>query len=467
MILTKKKTYALVDLETTGGKANRDKITEIAIVVYDGEQVIDQYDTLVNPERNIPPNITQITGISNAMVQDAPKFYEVAKKVVEMTEGHIFVAHNVRFDYGFLKAEFERLGFSFSRRQLCTVRLSRTAFPGLHSYSLGNLIQHFDIPVSARHRALEDTLATLEVFKYILAKKDSENHINDFINKGIRESQLPKGITIEYLHNLPQECGVYYFFNESDKIIYVGKSINIQKRAFQHFKSTTAKAVKMNAQVHSISYELTGSELVSLLLESKDIKRLSPEINKAQKTRVYPYFIHRYRDEFGFINFASLKNNQKNSKGKDILSYYKSKNSATASLIHILKEFTLCDNKTGQGTGRAPCFSNDIGLCYGACFFGEDISQYNERAEQAAALIKKVFDESFILIDKGRNENESAVILVEDGDYKGYGYIPNEGVQYGIEELKEAIKYEALNYEANQIIRSHVEKNPSLRKISF
>jgi DNA polymerase-3 subunit epsilon len=435
--------------------------------VYDGEKIIDQYDTLVNPERSIPANITRITGITNEMVKDAPKFYEVAKRVVELTEGRVFVAHNVRFDYGFLRSEFERLGYTFSRRQLCTVRLSRTSFPGLRSYSLGNLIKHFDIDVSARHRALEDTLATLKVFKHILEKKDSENHINDFINKGIRESQLPAGITIDYLHELPQECGVYYFLNGDDKIIYVGKSINIQKRAFQHFRSTTAKAVKMAARVRSISFELTGSELVSLLLESKDIKRLSPEINKAQKTKSYPYFIYRYRDEHGFICFESLKNNSKNIAGKEVLSFFKSKLSAVGTLRKILKEFTLCDNKTGQGAGRAPCFSHEVGLCYGACFFGEDISEYNERAEQASNYLQKIFDESFVLIDKGRNPSESSVILVEEGNYKGYGYISNEDVQYGIEELKEAIKYESLNYEANQIIRSYLYKNPKIKKIAF
>jgi len=319
----------------------------------------------------------------------------------------------------------------------------------------------------ARHRALEDTLATLEVFKHILEKKDSASHINDFINKGIRESQLPAGITIDYLHELPQECGVYYFLNESDKIIYVGKSINIQKRAFQHFRSTTAKARKMATRVRSISYELTGSELVSLLLESRDIKRLSPEINKAQRTRTYPYFIYRYKDEHGFICFAALKNNQKNTKGKEILSFYKSKMTATGYLIKILKEYTLCDNKTDQGAGKAPCFSHDVGLCYGACFFGEDISEYNERAEMAAHELQKVFNESFVLIHKGRNENESSVILVEEGQYKGYGYISNEGIQYGIEELKESVKYESQSYEANQIIRTYIEKHPSIKKIPF
>ena len=150
----KKKIYAIVDLETTGGLAKRDKITEIGIVLFDGKEVLETYQTLVNPGRSIPPEITRITNITNDMVADAPYFYEVAKRVVELTEGAIFVAHNVRFDYSFLKEEFASLGYTFTKRQLCTVRLSRKAFPGLKSYSLGNLIKHFKIEVSARHRAL-------------------------------------------------------------------------------------------------------------------------------------------------------------------------------------------------------------------------------------------------------------------------------------------------------------------------
>ncbi|MFZ1750838.1 MAG: 3'-5' exonuclease, partial [Saprospiraceae bacterium] len=157
----KQKIYAVVDIETTGGMAKRDRITEIAIVLYDGREIIDRYETLIQPDRSIPYEITRITGIDDAMVADAPRFYEVAKKVVEMTDNTIFVAHNVRFDYSFIKEEFATLGYTFTRRQLCTVVLSRKAFPGLKSYSLGNLIKHFDIKVQNRHRAMDDVLATV------------------------------------------------------------------------------------------------------------------------------------------------------------------------------------------------------------------------------------------------------------------------------------------------------------------
>jgi len=221
------KNYAIVDIETTGGMPKRDRITEVGIVIFDGEKVIDTYETLINPCRSIPYEITRITGINDDMVADAPKFYEVAKKIVEMTEGHIFVAHNVRFDYGFLREEFKSLGFTFTRKQLCTVRLSRQKLPGLKSYSLGNIIRHYGIQVNARHRALDDALATAELMKIIFTKTDPTETIKTMINKGIKESKLPKGISMEYLQSLPETAGVYYLTNDYDVI---GNTMKEQKK---------------------------------------------------------------------------------------------------------------------------------------------------------------------------------------------------------------------------------------------
>ena len=181
---TKSVRYAVVDIETTGGRAQRDKITEIAIVLYDGEKIVEQFETLINPECPIPYGITELTGISQEMVKDAPKFFEVAKQIVQLTEGAVFVAHNVQFDYGFLQEEFRRLGYPFTRRRLCTVKLSRRSFPGLTSYSLGNLIRHFGIPVNARHRAMADALATTSLLERILGKDGAEG-ATELIHRGI------------------------------------------------------------------------------------------------------------------------------------------------------------------------------------------------------------------------------------------------------------------------------------------
>ena len=233
------KRYAIIDVETTGGRAVRDKITEIAIVLHDGEQVLDSFESLVNPECPIPYGITELTGISNEMVADAPRFYEIAKRVVEMTEGAVFVAHNVRFDYSFVQEEFKRLGFTYTRKQLCTVRLARKAFPGLRSYSLGNLIRTLNLNAGARHRAMGDTLATVDLFERIMRLENGKSEAGDLINLGIKEALLPGALSLEKIHSLPQECGVYYFHDQYGQVVYVGKSINIQKRVASHFAKKT------------------------------------------------------------------------------------------------------------------------------------------------------------------------------------------------------------------------------------
>ena len=255
-----------------------EKIIEIAIVLFDGKQILDTYETLIHPERAVPYNITRLTGINNEMLIDAPKFYEVAKKIVEMTEGAIFVAHNVRFDYQFLREEFGRLGFTFSRKQLCTVRLSRKAFPGLKGYGLSKLIEHFNIPIKNRHRAMGDTMATVDLLKRILDQEENEIVAMDMINLGVKESRLPKNISLETLHALPESCGVYYFLDEDHDIAYIGKSTNIRKRVMQHFAKATQKAIKLHRHVREITFENTGSELIALLYESQLIKEHKPYI---------------------------------------------------------------------------------------------------------------------------------------------------------------------------------------------
>jgi len=465
--MAKKKRYAIVDLETTGGMAKRDKITEIGIVLLEDNEVIDTYSTLVNPGRSIPPQITRITGITDDMVADAPYFYEVAKKVVELTEGAIFVAHNVRFDYSFLKYEFGNLGYTYTKRQLCTVRLSRKAFPGLKSYSLGNLIKHFKIEVNARHRALDDALATTIVLQKILNQDYAEQTVDQMVNAGIKASKLPYSITMERLHALPEEAGVYYFYNTYGSVIYVGKSINIKKRVMQHFSKTTQKAERLQKMVADLSFEVTGSELTALLLESYEIKALKPEVNKAQRTTAYPYFIHYYTDSKGYIKFKWEKSSIKTRKGKNILSHYGSKVAATSHLAGITKELSLCQSKTGLYDKEGPCFYYKTDTCMGACIEEESTSDYNSRAELGIDLLKRIFDQNFVLILPGREESEKAIVLVEEGHYKGFGYINEDDVQYGIEELKEAIKYVPTNPEANGIIRTYLQQHPFTKRITF
>ncbi|MCP3929597.1 MAG: GIY-YIG nuclease family protein [Bacteroidetes bacterium] len=461
------KKYAIVDLETTGGRAERDKITEIGIAIHNGTKIIDTYETLINPECYIPYGITQLTGITQDMVADAPKFYEVAKKIVEMTEGAIFVAHNVRFDYTFLREEFRRLGYTFTRKQLCTVRLSRQTFPGHRSYSLDNLINRLNIPVENRHRAMGDVKATVTLFERILAKERGEEELDHLVNMGVKEALLPQNITLEKLHALPDECGVYYLHNEKGDVVYVGKSINIRKRVMEHFADKTEKARKLQECVFEISNELTGSELVALLLESKEIKRLRPPVNRAQRRRYFPYAIHTYTNEAGYTCFEVVKSNAKIRKSLKIISEYPKPYNAKNHLEATMKNFELCARYCHLENGRGPCFGSHLGQCMGACTQKESPEDYNERALEAIEVLSTVFEKNFVVLDRGREINERSVVLVENGNYNGYGYVDLSENGAGIDFLKESIKYHPGNPETNRIIQRFLSKNKKVEVVYF
>ena len=259
--------FAVVDIETTGGYSASHKITEIAILIHDGERVVETFETLINPERYITPHISMLTGITNEMVKSAPKFYEVAKEIFLLTQDKVFVAHNVNFDYSFLREEFKSLGGDFNRKRLCTVRLARKAFPGYRSYSLGNICTSLGIQIKNRHRAMGDAEATAILFSKIITE-DKDGSIMKIGKKHNAEANLPANLPSEVYKSLPNATGVYYFHDEKGKIIYVGKAIDIKKRIQQHFTAPQGARLNFLDHIHNITYELTVNELVALLFES-------------------------------------------------------------------------------------------------------------------------------------------------------------------------------------------------------
>lgn len=278
--------YAIIDIETTGANRNGNKITEIAIIITDGETVFDRFSSLINPERSIPANITYLTGITNEMVMDKPKFYELAKRIVEITQGCVFVAHNVFFDYNFIRNEFMELGFNFNLPKLCTVRMSRKAFPGLKSYSLGNLVQHFNISLPNHHRAMDDANATYDLFKLI--KQSNPDLLKP---EETRITTLPSQIDPKVVENLPELPGLYYFYDANGELLYIGKSKSIRKRILNHFRPNIKrkKDLQLKNKIAHIDYKLTGNELAALLLESQEIKQSKPYFNHALKSTRFKY----------------------------------------------------------------------------------------------------------------------------------------------------------------------------------
>jgi DNA polymerase III subunit epsilon len=463
----KDKLYAIIDIETTGGSPTRDRITEIAIVLHDGRRVVDKYQTLVNPECYIPYGITQLTGITQEMVQDAPRFFEVAREVVKMTEGAVFVAHNVRFDYGFIREEFRRLGYAYSRKQLCTVRLSRKAFPGLGSYSLDNLIQRMNLRIENRHRAMGDAMATTQLFEMILGQKAGEENLQTMVNLGIRESKLPKNLSIESIHALPEDCGVYYFHDEKGNVVYVGKSINIRKRVAEHFADITEKAKKLQEQVHEITFEITGSELIALLLESFEIKRLRPPVNRAQKVQSFPYLIHTFANDDGYICFEVAKVTAKERKKMQILSEFPKLTHAKGQLQAALKAFELCGRFCYLQPGKGACFNYHLRQCRGACAGLETPDEYNSRARQAVEALSTVFDKDFFILDKGRCEEEHSVALIENGSLRGFGYIDRQDLSGNLEELRNSVRPYIGNPETTRIIQRFLSQNSGAKVVEI
>ena len=350
--------YAILDVETTGGSARRERLTEIAIAIHDGEKIIDTFESLINPERTIPPFIQNLTGITDEMVEDAPYFYEIAKKIVEMTEGCIFVAHNVKFDYLFIRSEFERLGYSYQRRQLCTKQLSKKLFPEIGRYSLDRLIEYFNISVDIRHRAMADVQATVEVFDQLLHHDQQSNIFNQLINNGIKLSKLPGSLTLEDLHNIPEASGIYYFFGENDHLLYVGKSKNIQKRVMQHFSKPTTKSLKFLSRTHRIDYEVTGSEIAAILREDDVIKSTRPEYNVAQRKTLKPYGLRLI--ETGNNPLFNLELHPiVDDKETGFIKTFKNLRSGKMQVKGLLEKFGLSDYLTADRTGNYFHIQND------------------------------------------------------------------------------------------------------------
>lgn len=436
--------YAIVDIETTGSSANYGKVTEIAIVIHDGKRIIDEYQTLINPEKAIPTAITGLTGISNEMVRQAPKFFEVAKDILQFLEGNIFVAHNVNFDYSFIKKEFQDIGEEFSLRKLCTVRLSRKIFPGLKSYSLGRLCEHFGIENQARHRAMGDAKATAILMDKLI--ENDTGQIAAFLKKNSKEADLPPNLPKESFEKLPCETGVYYFLDEKGKVLYVGKANNIKKRVRGHFSSTDVVYKQgLKDQIFDISCKLCGDEMIAFLFESYEIKRLFPPFNKAQKYPSQKYGIFHYQDGVGNHRLSVGKSQ----KGLISLRSYTSYDRARNALIQLVTEYELDPELCGLPTEAMKYF--------GYSFQSQEKDQLNGRFVKAIASFKNQ-SRSFVLIGKGRSKTEKSIVLVEEGVYRGFAFFDEEESMVDIDNLRNQINPYPDNPDVQRIVCQYVEK---------
>ncbi|MEQ9169165.1 MAG: exonuclease domain-containing protein [Fulvivirga sp.] len=453
--------YAIVDIETTGGFAGKSKITEIAIVIHDGEKEVETYETLINPEQLVPSYITGLTGITQQMVDGAPVFADVAAEINDILSDKIFVAHNVSFDYSFVKRALESEGYMFNNKKLCTVRLSRQIIPGHRSYSLGNLCESLGIQIDNRHRAGGDAKATAILFRQLLEK--DEDTVRAALKHNSKETILPPNLPKAEFLALPESPGVYYFLDAQSEVIYVGKAINIKKRIISHFSGTSKnnRNQAIRNEIHHIDYELTGNELIALVLESQEIKRLWPKYNRSQKYIANQWGVYKYEDRQGYIRF----NVNKQVKGLKGLIQFNSHADAFHYLMNKVKEFELCPKLSGIQKANNECYDAALGYCRGACCGKEEVSDYNARVE---GLIKSFYDEdrSFVILGEGREEDEHSLILVEAGNYLGFGFCHKEVSISNIEDAKSLVNNSKPTVEIEHYIQSYIN-SPEARLLEF
>ncbi|MBK8955682.1 MAG: GIY-YIG nuclease family protein [Saprospiraceae bacterium] len=459
--------FAIIDIETTGGLARRDKITEIGIIIFQNGEVLDQFSSLINPERSIPPEITRITGITNEMVEQAPKFYELAKEIILLTQDCVFVAHNVHFDYSFIKEEFHQLGFTFQLKKLCTLQLSRKLFKNLNSYSLGSLIQHFSIPVEARHRAMDDCKATLQLFKEII--KAQQQNVSDFsklIPKLIKDQKLPANLPEDTLSKLPERPGVYTMLSKDLIPVYIGKSKSIRDRILQHFSDLGSKSQKMLQTVHFIDHQLTGNELMASLIEAQLIKQHQPEINRALRKKTHAFLLTKLKHALHYNRFRIteaiwLEPNE------EILNHYATSLSAKQHIEYLLIQYNLCSHINSEKSNAGPCHAYQLNQCFGACCGQESAESYNLRFEEACTQVNNIFKENFMIIGDGIEAHEKSVICVEFGFCRYIGFVSEELSFMDPEAIKSELKPYDGNVETNRMIQFYLKKDKQYKVINY
>lgn len=447
--------YSIVDIETTGNGIKGNKITEISIFKFDGQNIVGEYTTLVNPESDIPFFITGLTGIDNSMVRNAPKWHEIAPKVLEMTSDTIFVAHSVNFDYNVIRHEFQNLDIPFVRKKLCTVRLSRKLIPGLNSYSLGKLCSALRIPLTDRHRARGDAHATVLLFQKLLGTEGSTETIKTFLNVRSQEATLPPSLPAEVFEKLPKSPGIYYFKNAMGQIIYIGKAIDIKKRVLGHFYDKSTKEILMCKETSDIDYELSGSELLALLMESAAIKRYYPKYNLSQKGNPKEFAIFSYEDRNGILHLA---HSNIRSVPDPIISF----NTITecrSFLEEQCRNHKLCPKFCHLQENAGSCSHYSLQNCEGICKGQESIETYNKKIERAIWEIREK-NRNFLITEKGRHPGEKSFVLVTDGKYRGFGYIDKNEQINSVDELENYLEARKENSDIKRILSQYLRKYP-------
>jgi DNA polymerase III subunit epsilon len=409
------RTFAIVDVETTGGSPAYDRIIDIGIIRIENGKEVDRFTSLIQPDRALSQTIEAITGIRNVDLEGAPRFEDISGRIHDLLDGAIFVAHNARFDYGFLKSELKRIEVPWKAKCLCSVKLSRKFYPQTRRHNLDAVMSYHNISCETRHRALPDAIVVYDFLKKICQDHDEE-HITKHVNGILAEHTFPQHINEKSVRDLPDTPGVYFFQGEQGEILYVGKSKNIRTRVMSHFAGDyqTGKEMKMCQETYKIEYEETAGELGALLLESHLIKSLEPEYNRLSRRKKKIMIARKKARSDGYLTvgceYVDFIDPQK---FESIVAIFKSTSSAQKSLRKTAAEYGLCEKLLGLESGRGSCFKYHLGQCGGACVGRDDVKTYNKKLD-AAFKKKKLrswpFPGPVIIEERGEEYTDAFVI---------------------------------------------------------
>ena len=453
--------YAIVDIETTGGYAAASGITEVAIIIFDGRKVVNRFETLINPVYTIPRYVETLTGITNAMVENERSFSMVADEIYDLLHDKIFIAHNVNFDYSFIRHHLGLAGHKLDCKKLCTVRLGRQIIPGMPSYSLGNLCRQLGITVENRHRAGGDAEATVKLFMHLL-EKDVNGHVANMLKVKSKEQQLPPNLAASQVKLLPNLPGVYYFHDQKGKVIYVGKAKVLSKRVSSHFSNNKPGKQRQEflRKIHNITYKECATELMAFILESLEIKKLWPEQNRSQKKFEQAYALYTFADQNGYSRLAIEKKN------RNLQSLYTFNLLAEGHnlLRKLVKEYCLCPRLCYLQASNIPCIGRGDETCAGACELQEAVVEYNARVSSCISSLHQQLP-TFALVDNGLKDMEHSYILMEKGRFYGMGYLPADTSVNTVDDLKNYITPYGENDYIRGLIYQHADRFPQKKVV--
>lgn len=450
--------YAIVDIETTGGFAAGNCITEIAILIHDGIEVRERFVTLINPQMGIPLYIQSLTGITEEMTADAPLFTHVAAQIYALLHDKVFVAHHVNFDFSFVRHQLQQCGYDLQCNKICTLQMSRRLLPGYSSYSLGKLCDALKIPLLARHRAGGDADATAILFTHLL-QQDSEGYIVKSLTHKTKHYKLPPNLSEEIMNGLPSSPGVYYFRDQKGKIIYIGKALNLKKRISSHFSGNNISRQRQDflKRIHHIDFTRCGTELMALILEADEIKKYWPSNNRALKRFEQKFGLYSFEDQNGYLRLGI----DKIDKQKKAIHQFDTLLVAYQTLKDIIRKYKLCEKLCFIQRNRNSCTEIESGNCNGACIGQEFPGEYNPRVMDAIGHFSSALP-NILLVDRGRELDEKSIIWIEDGKFIGMGYFSFDQDINDRSLLRSClVPYGSNDYVINLVLK-HAEAHPEL-----